>query len=689
MTDETKKEFTSSLLSDPNKKIFEEVQSRINNLQKSREDIYGVNLEDVWAEADKAYIPHRLKEKGKKVIVTDETKGWRGSNVVNLGANNWQADVSNANPFVKLNIALAILVDRNPKGVLTATQKKYEQTTLLTSQLYQRSWEIAKSKQQLKLFILNLGKYGWACGRTYPYKLTRKGKVIKEYNAEDPSKTVYEEKEATIYNDIMRENLDPWNVWMDDMAKPNNSFSIRDWTWRKIYDRDTFDEEFGKCKFHKYVKEGGVTTEKIDKDNQTQKKYQENKLIEVKFYENIQKDLYVVIANGVPIVMEPLPISDSEGRKKLSLWQGYWTLRHSNSPYGVGIYEAMRFENALLDRIRNMTIDQLTLAIYKSWFYQGTQSLTETGDLVLSPGKGHQTLDPKNIKFVEVPPPGKEAWEGIQMLQKEIDTASGITPPLAGEIVGTTAYETAQSKEAALGRLKFPLDNICDALEQEGYITISLMQLLYSIPEVIEITDPSLIDAYLNETGADPSLFERIQDPQTGQSVFKAKLYPEFPLNMEEDKGGNLVETEKTKFFRIKPKFLSWEGIFNIEAQSVLTPSKQLDKSLGMEMYNVLIPLLVQPPELYSKVAKSIVKLYDKDPKDILPDIWMMENIQRAQPLFTQGMDQNGKPINPQEGQQQPQTSAPTFVGNTQPANQPQGIAQRIVSKLSAPFRRM
>jgi len=331
----------------------------------------------------------------------------------------------------------------------------------------------------------------------------------------------------------------------------------------------------------------------------------------------------------------------------------------------------------MLDRVRNMTLDQLTLSIYKSWFYQGTQNLSETGDIELKPGVGRQILNPKDLKFVEIPSPGVEAWKGIEILQKAVDEATGITPPLAGEITGKTAFEVAQAKEAALGRLKFPLDNICDALEQEGYITISLIQLIYSIPEVIKIQDQDLIEKYLNEIQSNPELYERKFNEKTEEEDFYAKVYPEVPLNLEEDHSGNLIETEKTRFFRIKPKFLQWEGIINIDPQSILAASKQLNKTLDLEMYNMIIPLLAQPPETYSKVAKNIVKLYDKDPKEILPDTWLMENTKMASPLFV-----------PQEQENKGQKLQSTPTGQVLAA-QPQGLAQKIIGKLTAPFKRV
>ena len=654
--------FSESMLSDSEKINFQFVKNRILELNDVRANHYGLDLDTLWSEADTAYIPHRLNTKGsRKVIATDEKKGWRGK-VVTLDDKDWQSDVSQPNVYTKIGTALAILIDQNPSGVFTPLAKKYESVTYLMKQLYERSWEISRGKGQLKLFVHNLAKYGFAAARTYPLLLKRNVKVLRKYDPLDPSKNEYEEREVIEYNDIFRENLDPRNVWVDDMARPNNTFSTRDWAWRKVYTMDSAQEEFGKYVNWKYVKPGGVTSETITHNSAKDKTVRDTNLVEVYFYENKIKDLFYVIVNGVPVVMEPLPIANSSGVKKLSLWHTYWTLRHAESIYGIGIYEAMRFDQGLLDRIRNMTVDQLTLAIYKMFFYQGTQVLTDTGDITITPGKGKQVLDPKSVTWLQVPGPGREAWEGLAYFRKGVDESSGINDTLAGEITGKTAFEIAQAKEAALKRMKVPLDNILDALNEEGYITLSLIQTLYSIPETYAISDPNLIDSYLNEIQSDPELYERNED-----NVFIAKIFREFPLNVDKDEKGNLIETEATQFFRVKPKYLPWEGIINIKAQSMLTPSKQIDKALETEMWNILIPLFVQPPELYLKTAKAIAKLYDKDPKDIIPDSWLNPPELEEQPLF---IDENNPPEQ----------------GGTTPAVQP-GRAEKFVGNVQMPTR--
>ena len=60
---EAVKGFNESQLSEQERKDFAFVTSRIVELQESRENHYGVNLDTLWAEADRDYVPHRLKSK--------------------------------------------------------------------------------------------------------------------------------------------------------------------------------------------------------------------------------------------------------------------------------------------------------------------------------------------------------------------------------------------------------------------------------------------------------------------------------------------------------------------------------------------------------------------------------------------------------------------------------------------------
>ncbi len=700
--------FNEASLSKEDKATWDAFKARRTVLTEYRKNHFGLDLEKLFADADRDYMPHRLKKKGRK-ITTDEDKGWRG-NMVELGSQNWQSDLSQSNPFIKIQTALSIMVDRNPSGVFTPASKKFVATNELVKQLYERSWEYAKSKAQLRLFIFNLAKYGWATARTYPLKITRKVKVIDVYNEDEPDKTTYKDKDVTEYNDIFRENLDPRNVWMDDQAKPNNPMTVGDWMWRKVYDVDDFKVEFKGWPNAQFVKPGGNTQDTVATNVTTKtgnKQTVNTNLVEVFFFESKKKDNFIVEAGGVPVIIQPLPISDATGLKKLSLWQTYWNIRHTESPYGIGIYEAIRYDQAFLDRIRNMTVDQLTMSIYKMFFFTGTNALTDTGEIQIKPGVGKQVLNPKDISWMNVPGPGADAYKGIEMFQKDLDDSSGVSPTLEGEITGKTAFEISQAKESALKRLRNPLDNILEALNEEGYITVSLIQLTYSIPETYAISDPELIEAYLKEVQSDPDLYERTDTGQVDESgnpiqQFTAKVYPEFPLNLDKNEADVLVESTDTEFFRVKPELLTWQGVINIKSQSLLTPSKQVEKALDLEMFNILSPMLQGmameramktqaglPANIddltMGKTATMVIKLYDKDPKEIFPDEWLKDT---PQPMMIQAPPQlgpDGQPIQPAATGAQSGQGAPTLVPSTMPPANPTSMAGQMVNKSVTP----
>ena len=104
-------------------------KQRIEQLKEVRQDVYGINLEEIWKDADDAYIPHKLKTKGRRVVATDEEKGWRGT-LTTIGEDDWQSDASQPNPFIKIQTALSILIDRNPIANFLPGSKKYESTNL-------------------------------------------------------------------------------------------------------------------------------------------------------------------------------------------------------------------------------------------------------------------------------------------------------------------------------------------------------------------------------------------------------------------------------------------------------------------------------------------------------------------------------------------------------------------------------
>lgn len=565
------------------------------------------NVEKIWRAADKAYEPHTIEEsQGKKALASDDELGWRSKPIILGSDENWQENSVPTNPYIKIQTALGIIVDRNPTAILKPGASKYEKNNNLIRNLYERNWKISKSKSTLlKPFVFNLAKYGFAVGRTFPLKIARD---VDDLVSVSGTEAKYKTIRHVYFDDIFRENLSPWQCWFDDAAVVGNPWSCNDNMWYKDYSWDSLYEQFGHLPNFKYIK----PTKKVLKDDSSlseatgetkEAKYQER----LWFYENLSQDrFYIETDSGVILVNEPIP--KKARNKRLSLWFTHWTLRNDKDIEGIGVYEAMRNDHKIHTKVLDMTIDQLVQSIYKEFFYEGTDMAEGDGIMRTRPGGGRQMTNPQNIRWNEIPGPGKEAWEGIKYFEERMEESSGITKGLSGEVIGKTAFETSQAREAALKRLKTPLENITDALETEAYITVSIIEDLYSIPRIKAVAEDRYIDPIEKESNPEMETIEELR---------------EVPLSLEQDKQGNIVKTDKEQFFKLAPDLLPWEGVIEINGQSILADSELLERTTTLEMANALIPLLSGNPQITMKPAKEIVKAYNKDPQDWLPDQWL------------------------------------------------------------------
>jgi hypothetical protein len=520
--------------------------------------------------------------------------------------------------------------------------------------MWKNSWEVSGAKQQVKNFVFNMSKYGTGFLRTYPKIIKQKKRIRKEYYPDAPEKDKYAEKEIIKYNDLCRESLNPWQVWTSDMARPGDYLSGDDWYYEKDYSWDRFQQEFGPYKAIKFVGKGSAEQEGddtvVERNPDT---------VTVGFYENQTLDTYAVVIPSSQVVLYASPLPNDDGM--MSLTYAPWTLRDDRIIHGIGIWEIIRNDSIMYDRLLNMSLDQLTLAIYKMFFYKGTDILGENGELVVTPGKGEQVMDPKAITFLEVPGPGQEAWKGLAFLQDRKDLASGVTPQLGADYSGKTLGQDLQAKEAALERMKTPLDYLLDALQQEAYITLSWQKQIMSTPEVLEFTSPELLVEALLEQGLtaeeikpyleahdnpDPKselLFQ--EDPsEEGASPRKfANVYKETSLTLEQDEKGELIESDDQQFFRFGTDLpthkLDWKGIVRIKPQSVLAPSKELSRRMKLDLYNLVVPainMMLQSPQFIPMLlppTKAIIKVYDEDIKDWIDEkAYMALAEQAAQP---------------------------------------------------------
>ena len=652
------------------------IRKRITEMKNFRTTL-GVERE--WRAADREYIPLEISFGSTRVRFEQNQDTGLRSKMVKVGddSEDWRSIASEPTLLRKIQTALSIIIDRNPEAVMTAMLKRYEKTTALANALWKRNWEITNAKEVYKLFAFNLFKYGWAVGRIFPKIVKYDKQVLVEVDTDNPENNVYEDKEIIYFNDVARENLDPYRTWIDETSRPYDPYSMKEVYYEVDYTWDSFKAEFKQFPNIKNVSKlnAQVIPELQEKERtqREQEKFKRDDIVTVGFYENRLKDLYVIYIPAQTVILFESPLPNDDGM--LSIFHGLYNLRSAENPYGFSIWNIIRQKKELYDKMNNMTMDQLVLSIMKMGFYTGTSNFSKDGKIKIKPGVLEQIIDGK-IEWLDIPPPNEMSWIGLEHLDKGMDDDSGISPTLEGEITtGTqTLGEILHAKEGSLRRMKIPLENIAEAIEWDAYITFSWMSQVYATPEIQSFTDIQKLRDYEqeNQIKANQVFGSKNIEGQIEGEV-KATFLPQLALHLE-DRDGQLFESKDSQFFQvgneIKVDDLKWKGIFKVTPKSILTPSAELEKQRKLELYNIIVPSLQLPPELYLKPTIQILKVNEEDPRDWLPDSWLQLEEQQEE-LFvpnqntpqgvaqaaTQGIQGGGQTmqgqtgITPQKGQ--------------------------------------
>src|SRR3990167_8662296 len=677
--------------------IQQYLQARIPILKDSKKKILGnIDFEEIMREADREYQPEFLSSKNKgtrsSAVIIDESKGLRSatSTIHDTSEDEWLSNVSEPTLLVKIQTALSILVDRNPIAILKAAQERYKKSTAFYKAIYNRGWKLGKAKRQLKLFIFDLAKYGWAVARTYPRLVKVEGEILESLDRENPEKSKYRKTSIVRYNGVMREKLDPYRTWIDDMANLTDEFSLHDWYFEKDYSKDSFKTEFEQYANFDTVEYGGRYTEAEHEANDDVNEETKNRddIVTVGFYESDSKDLYCIFIPKQNIVLyySPLPNDD----KRLSLWQTYWNERDPRTPYGIGLYEILKHNKVMYDRFDNVDLDSLTMAVYSMLFYSGTGG---QGDFKITPRLVKQKLPGTNIEQFRIDYTGK-GREGAQQQMERINEITGITPTLMGHSTADTLGQSVQERQAALQRLSTPLGNIAEALEDDAYIALSWERQLLSTPEVKEFYSDEEVAKYQEETG---NVIQNPQqmniDPATGvPEKVSGEVYQTLDLTLTEDRHGNLIESPDDRFFTmgkdISLNTLKWEGQITIEPQSIIAPSVELDRQRKLELFNLVMPIVTQmtmvmyqhvdpktqqvfTPEGSIKVAVGLYKPLKQvlEAQEEKPENWIPDDILKAveNPEMAMQEQQMKEQQAMRAQQQQMNASAPLFVNPNDP----------------------
>lgn len=653
---EEKKSVPAHNPSEEERKIFTRVNERISQLKSARQQIINPDeaksIEALWRDCEKLYPPHRY---------------------YSTALDAWQSKNSQPNPYSKVMTGYALLVANNPEVALRASSDEYEGKTNLIKALYQRSWKIGLCKEQLKLFVFNLAKYGFAVGRTYPRKKTR---IIKDITFEDPvtGEQKYTEKEVDYPNETWFENQNIWNAWIDDMAIPGDPWSVRDWCWRQVVTVETAKGMFPEKKFKnaKYIKSSGNTLPDTSGfSSHDQKQFTSKDLVEIFYYENQESDEFDILIPGLQLLLTPAISPLPYKHKRLSCTFTHWTPRNAISIYGIGIIESLREDQETLDRVRNMSLDQLVLSIYQMFFHGPSVNFGE-GKLRTAPGKLVQVTNPNDVKPVQFSPPSNATVQWLEMLDKSMDESTGITKSLSGQFIGKTAFEAQQNKEAGLRKLKIPMSNIEYALTLEARNHIDLIQQVLATPQdVMRMIGKKKVDEYFAEAekypefyyslgGATPEEEAQGIEPKTPARLFRQR---EVRLNLEQDQTKGFVESKTTNSFNISEDMIRWEGEIEIQPQSTIVKTVEVEQQMALDMFNVIAKL---PTTALAKAEKWLLRKYEIDPDLLMPT---EEEMAAKRKMDEMAMQQPAMPL-PAENGNPPEQTPVVPRSETEPTQQ-------------------
>jgi hypothetical protein len=175
-------------------------------------------------------------------------------------------------------------------------------------------------------------------------------------------------------------------------------------------------------------------------------------------YWNLEKDAYVVVANGIIIREHPI-MSTINGEKALPFtirWLGY----KNNSIYYRGLCEALVMFNSEINNLRELAMDWIrrsntsVLALWKGlsfdgrWFSYNNEILTFDG-----------SLDSSNFQQISGTPPNQALFNYFDRLYKDIAVYVWVD---IQNIIGTpqqTAFQTNVQHEASQKRINAWLTN--------------------------------------------------------------------------------------------------------------------------------------------------------------------------------------------------------------------------------------
>lgn len=589
------------------------------------QNCFGEDMFALWDDLAASYMPRR-DERNVRQTYTLEADGTAIPDRLFMGEDDGLYDFHEPLIGIKVHSALSILANRTPDVRWESDNYLYERKVPIINAQRDKDWEDEQTRSQYVMLWFFFVMFGTTFWRRFYFEDTREVQAPVGFNLET-NEIEYRKAMLTEMSQTVGEAISPRDILIDPNTQPMKPRSMKSVIYSKYYTRPEFRAEFKGKISRKKMKEALKMSSVPATDNPAKDKTSVDSIdrIRVDFLEDERLDLYYAVVNDeLEIIKSPLPYK----HKRISVMMASWMPRNERNPFGLGPIEMALPDKEAVDEFKSMTFSQAKFSIFKSLFYQGSFKLDgmDASEVTIQPNKAYKASNTRDLKFYDMPGPGADAWRGLEALRNDVDAATGITKPLAGQITKATAFETDLAKDAALSRLSIPIKNIVNLLAQDAERTLELHDQYYTVEEVREILDPADVLSTIEhleffEQNNIPVPFTiTVEDGDTDEPriLVGRKRTGQFGLMPTAD--GSLAPSDGKVTVIYEADTFKWKGKIRIVEDSLLSITPTIERTKKLELYNMVAPMFAQPPELYAKTAKVMCDLFGEDYREILPE---------------------------------------------------------------------
>ena len=454
---------------DLNKKLFEQLkptkEHTVSDAEQTKIDFVAQRFNDmnsVRTEVEKNWQIYQTMVEALYTPYPDE----RSSSVVPLLSSMVELYVAEAN---KLKTTY------NFKG----ETKNFKEQAQALEYVWKYVWRKNKIDRELLWNEYVAAIFGFSVLYTWFESITRKQK---DFIVNDNLDYTFEEKEIT-NNKIFVKNFDIRNFWFDDNVKDDFDNAV-DCIAEEYMPYEKF-QQLKNNKIYKNIDE--VESRTYDKNYQSfvtsEEEAQQGKVVRLRHYWNVERDIYIVIANERLIIREHPVISTMNGVKCLPFVVRSFG-KKMYSLYGRGFGEASMMFNAEINKLREMLMDAIrrsnhqVLAIWNGLTFDWRTFSYENEIL---------TFDwnlQGNFEQISGNPPNQAIFSYLERIYKDIAMYIGIDVQNILWEPQQTAFQTEVQREASQKRVNVWLLNRDFAYERLADQFKDLLQTYFPLKTV-------------------------------------------------------------------------------------------------------------------------------------------------------------------------------------------------------------